>query len=33
MVFLMAALTAAFFSLVDVLIRYGLTFILSFFHG
>lgn len=33
MVFLMAALTAVFFSLVDVLIRYGLTFILSFFHA
>ena len=33
MVFLMAALTAAFFSLVDVVIRWGLTFILSFFHG
>ena len=32
MVFIMAALTAAFFSLVDILIRSGLTFVLSTFH-
>lgn len=31
MVFLMAALTAAFFSLVDILIRWGLVFLLSLF--
>lgn len=33
MVFIMAALVAVFFSLVDIGIRWGLTFILSFFHG
>ncbi len=32
MVFVMAALTATFFSLIDVLIKSGLTFILSTFH-
>ena len=32
MVFIMAALTAAFFSLVDILIRSGLTFVLSTFN-
>ena len=32
MVFIMAALTAAFFSLVDILIRSGLTFVLNAFH-
>ena len=32
MVFAMAALTATFFSLVDVLIRWGLTAVLSTFH-
>jgi preprotein translocase subunit SecE len=31
MVFIMAALTSAFFFLVDVLIRSGLTFILTMF--
>jgi preprotein translocase subunit SecE len=33
MVFVMAALTATFFSLVDVLIKFGLTYVLSAFHG
>lgn len=33
MVFLLAALAAAFFSLVDILIRYGLQFVLSGFGG
>lgn len=33
MVFIMAALTATFFSLVDVVIRYGLSMILTVFHG
>jgi preprotein translocase subunit SecE len=32
MVFVMAALTATFFSLIDVLIKFGLTYILSTFH-
>ncbi len=32
MVFVMAALTATFFSLIDVLIKTGLTYILSAFH-
>ena len=32
MVFVMAALTATFFVLVDVVIKLGLTFILSSFH-
>ncbi len=32
MVFVMAALTATFFSLIDVLIKFGLTFVLSAFH-
>ncbi len=32
MVFAMAALTATFFSLIDVLIKTGLTFVLSAFH-
>ena len=32
MVFIMATLTAAFFSLVDILIRSGLTFVLSTFN-
>jgi preprotein translocase subunit SecE len=32
MVFIMAALTATFFSLIDVLIKTGLTYILSAFH-
>ena len=32
MVFIMAALTATFFSLVDLTIRAGLTFVLSAFH-
>lgn len=32
MVFIMAALTAAFFSLVDILIRSGLTFVLNAFN-
>ena len=31
MVFIMAALTAAFFSIVDVIIRFGLTTILNAF--
>jgi preprotein translocase subunit SecE len=31
MVFIMAALTATFFSLVDMIIRYGLTLIVSGF--
>ncbi len=31
MVFLMAALAAVFFALVDVIIRFGLNFMLSFF--
>jgi preprotein translocase subunit SecE len=33
MVFIMAALTAIFFSLVDMLIRTGLTGVLSYFGG
>jgi preprotein translocase subunit SecE len=33
MVFIMAALTAIFFSLVDFLIRTGLTGVLSYFGG
>ena len=32
MVFAMAALTATFFSLIDVLIKSGLTFVLNAFH-
>ncbi|MFC2970576.1 preprotein translocase subunit SecE [Acidimangrovimonas pyrenivorans] len=32
MVFAMAALTAAFFSLTDILIRTGLTQVLNMFH-
>lgn len=32
MVFIMAALTATFFSLVDLAIRAGLTFVLNVFH-
>ena len=32
MVFAMAALTATFFSLIDVLIKTGLTYVLSAFH-
>lgn len=32
MVFIMAALTATFFSLVDLAIRSGLTFVLNLFH-
>lgn len=32
MVFIMAALTATFFSLVDVLIKLGLTYVLTVFH-
>ena len=32
MVFIMAALTATFFSLVDILIKGGLTLVLSTFH-
>lgn len=32
MVFIMAALTATFFSLVDILIRAGLTFVLNTFQ-
>ena len=32
MVFIMAALTATFFSLVDLTIRAGLTFVLNVFH-
>ena len=32
MVFIMAALTAMFFSLIDVLIKYSLTYVLSAFH-
>ena len=32
MVFIMAALTATFFSLVDLTIRSGLTFVLNAFH-
>lgn len=32
MVLVMAALTATFFSLTDVLIKFGLTFVLSAFH-
>ena len=31
MVFIMAALTATFFSVVDIIIRYGLTFVLNAF--
>lgn len=33
MVFIMAALTAIFFSLVDLLIRTGLTGVLAYFGG
>ncbi len=33
MVFIMAALTAVFFSLVDLLIRSGLTGVLEYFSG
>ncbi len=33
MVFIMAALTAIFFSIVDLLIRTGLTGVLSYFGG
>ncbi len=33
MVFIMAALTAIFFSLVDLLIRTGLTGVLTYFGG
>ncbi len=33
MVFIMAALTAVFFTLVDLLIRTGLTGVLSYFGG
>ena len=33
MVFIMAALTAIFFSLVDLLIRGGLSSVLSYFSG
>ena len=32
MVFVMAALTATFFSLIDVLIKVSLTYVLSVFH-
>ena len=32
MVFIMAALTSTFFSLVDLVIRFGLTFVLNAFH-
>ncbi|MEI6099155.1 MAG: preprotein translocase subunit SecE [Alphaproteobacteria bacterium] len=32
MVFIMAALTAIFFSLVDLVIRFGLTYVLNAFH-
>ena len=32
MVLVLAALTATFFSLTDVLIKFGLTFVLSAFH-
>ena len=32
MVFIMAALTATFFSLVDLAIRSGLSFVLNVFH-
>lgn len=32
MVFVMAALTATFFSLIDFLIKLGLTYVLSAFH-
>ena len=32
MVFIMAALTATFFSLVDLVIRFGLTYVLNAFH-
>ena len=32
MVFIMAALTSTFFSLVDLVIRSGLTFVLNAFH-
>ncbi len=32
MVFIMAALTATFFSLVDMTIRFGLTLVLNAFH-
>lgn len=33
MVFIMAVLTAIFFSLVDLLIRFGLSGVLSYFGG
>jgi len=33
MVFIMAALTALFFSLVDIIIRTGLTGVLTYFGG
>ena len=32
MVFIMAALTATFFSLVDLVIRFGLTYVLNAFN-
>ena len=32
MVFAMAALTATFFSLIDFVIKFGLTYVLSAFH-
>ncbi len=32
MVFIMAALTATYFSLVDIIIKAGLTFVLNSFH-
>ena len=32
MVFIMAALTSTFFSLVDLVIRFGLTYTLNAFH-
>ena len=32
MVFIMAALTAAFFTLVDITIKAGLTYVLNAFH-
>ena len=32
MVFVMAALTATFFSLIDLVIKLGLTYVLSAFH-
>ncbi len=33
MVFIMAAITAIFFTIVDMIIRYGLTGVLSYFGG